>query len=418
MRVQRSGDRRGRGARTGPPPLAGSGAGTGQHPPAGRRGGGRLPGSGCGLGVAAAAAIRVRQPGRCSTRWPGSARCSATSTTRAVEEIWINEPGRVFVARQRPSELTNVDPDPRRGGRPGGADAEAVRAPARSVAPFVDAHVARRLPAACGDPGHHPGAHGRQHPQIRGLRPSGLDELVRLGSLTEHAARFLEAAVVAGLNIIVTGGTQAGKTTLLNSAVHLDPGPRAGDHRRGGLRAAAAAARRGGHADPAAEPGGAGEIPLRRLVKEALRMRPSRMIVGEVRQEECLDLLIALNSGLPGMCTLHANSRPRGGGEDVHAAAAGRRERQRRRSWCRRSRLRRPGRAARHRSRRPPPGPRDRRAAGPGRGRRDRDRRHLHQRGRPAGPGRRLSAARGPRYAQPASTSPRCSDRTDGSWAR
>src|SRR3954465_14372016 len=45
---------------------------------------------------------------------------------------------------------------------------------------------------------------------------------------------------------------------------------------------------------------GAGEIPLRRLVKEALRMRPSRLVVGEVRQEECLDLLIALNSGFPG----------------------------------------------------------------------------------------------------------------------
>ncbi len=53
---------------------------------------------------------------------------------------------------------------------------------------------------------------------------------------------------------------------------------------------------------------GTGEVPLRRLVKEALRMRPSRIIVGEVRQEECLDLLIALNSGLPGMCTVHANS--------------------------------------------------------------------------------------------------------------
>ncbi|WP_366139796.1 ATPase, T2SS/T4P/T4SS family [uncultured Modestobacter sp.] len=46
---------------------------------------------------------------------------------------------------------------------------------------------------------------------------------------------------------------------------------------------------------------GAGEIPLRRLVKEALRMRPSRLVVGEVHQEECLDLLIALNSGLPGV---------------------------------------------------------------------------------------------------------------------
>jgi len=53
---------------------------------------------------------------------------------------------------------------------------------------------------------------------------------------------------------------------------------------------------------------GTGEVPLRRLVKEALRMRPDRILVGEVRQEECLDLLIALNSGLPGMCSIHANS--------------------------------------------------------------------------------------------------------------
>ena len=53
---------------------------------------------------------------------------------------------------------------------------------------------------------------------------------------------------------------------------------------------------------------GTGEIQLRRLVKEALRMRPDRIIVGEVRQQECLDLLIALNSGLPGMCSIHANS--------------------------------------------------------------------------------------------------------------
>src|SRR5436190_18506258 len=140
------------------------------------------------------------------------------------------------------------------------------------------------------------------------LRAASLDELVALGTLTTHAARFLEAAVVAGLNVLVAGGTQAGKTTLLNC-----------------LAAAIPARERVITAEEVFElkiplpdvvsmqtrqPNleGTGEIPLRRLVKEALRMRPSRLIVGEVRQAECLDLLIALNSGIPGMCTLHANS--------------------------------------------------------------------------------------------------------------
>lgn len=53
---------------------------------------------------------------------------------------------------------------------------------------------------------------------------------------------------------------------------------------------------------------GTGEIPLRRLVKEALRMRPDRLIIGEVREAEALDMLIALNAGIPGACTVHANS--------------------------------------------------------------------------------------------------------------
>ncbi len=60
---------------------------------------------------------------------------------------------------------------------------------------------------------------------------------------------------------------------------------------------------------PASRTGeGEGEIRQRRLIKEALRMRPNRLIVGEIRQEECLDLLIALNSGFPGMTSIHANS--------------------------------------------------------------------------------------------------------------
>ncbi|MEO8750407.1 MAG: ATPase, T2SS/T4P/T4SS family, partial [Allobranchiibius sp.] len=139
-------------------------------------------------------------------------------------------------------------------------------------------------------------------------RAHQLDDLVRLGSLTHQSARFLSACVVSGLNILVAGGTQAGKTTMLNCLAAAIPS----NERvvsceevfelRLGIRDWAAMQCR----QPSLE--GTGEIPLRRLVKEALRMRPSRIIVGEVRQEESLDLLIALNSGLPGMATLHANS--------------------------------------------------------------------------------------------------------------
>jgi pilus assembly protein CpaF len=113
---------------------------------------------------------------------------------------------------------------------------------------------------------------------------------------------------VAGLNIVVSGGTQAGKTTMLNSLAAAIPGGQrvisaeevfeldfrhpewvALQTRQRGLE-------------------GTGEVKLRDLVKESLRMRPSRIIVGEVRAEECLDLLLALNAGLPGMASLHANS--------------------------------------------------------------------------------------------------------------
>jgi pilus assembly protein CpaF len=140
------------------------------------------------------------------------------------------------------------------------------------------------------------------------VRASRLADLVELGSLTDQAARFLEAAVLAGLNVIVAGGTQAGKTTLLNCLAAAIPGSErivsaeevrelkvphpdwvAMETRQAGLE-------------------GTGEVTLRDLVREALRMRPTRVIVGEVRSAEALDLLLALNSGLPGMATLHANS--------------------------------------------------------------------------------------------------------------
>lgn len=140
------------------------------------------------------------------------------------------------------------------------------------------------------------------------LSAHSLDELVALNSLTVQAARFLEACAISGLNIIVAGGTQAGKTTLLNCIAAAIPARERVVtceevfELRIPLPDVVALQTR----QPNLE--GAGEVRLRRLVKEALRMRPDRIIVGEVRQEECLDLLIALNSGLPGMCTIHANS--------------------------------------------------------------------------------------------------------------
>jgi pilus assembly protein CpaF len=137
---------------------------------------------------------------------------------------------------------------------------------------------------------------------------SSLDELVSVGSMPDQAARFLEASVAAGLNILVAGGTQAGKTTLLNALCAAIPARErvVTVEEVFELQVPLPDVVSMQTRQPNLE--GSGEIALRRLVKEALRMRPSRLIVGEVRQEECLDLLVALNSGLPGMCTLHANS--------------------------------------------------------------------------------------------------------------
>ncbi|EWT06313.1 pilus assembly protein CpaF [Intrasporangium chromatireducens Q5-1] len=224
-----------------------------------------------------------------------------------VEEIWINQPSRVFVARGGAAELT-----------PTILSADDVRdlvermlkSSGRRVdlsSPFVDATLpdGSRLHVVIPDI-------SREHWQVNirkfVVKADHLDDLVRLGTLTKQAATFLEAAVASGLNILVAGGTQAGKTTLLNClSAAIPPRDRVVTceevfELRIPLRDVAAMQCR----QPSLE--GTGEVPLRRLVKEALRMRPSRIIVGEVRQEESLDLLIALNSGVPGMCTVHANS--------------------------------------------------------------------------------------------------------------
>jgi pilus assembly protein CpaF len=135
-----------------------------------------------------------------------------------------------------------------------------------------------------------------------------LQRLVALGSLSHQAAEFLRMCVLSGQNILVSGATQSGKTTLLNA---LLSSTRAGERiitveETFELDLAAQDVVGMQCRQPSLE--GTGEITLRRLIKEALRMRPDRLVVGEVREAEALDLLIALNSGLPGMCSIHANS--------------------------------------------------------------------------------------------------------------
>ncbi len=139
-------------------------------------------------------------------------------------------------------------------------------------------------------------------------RASKVSDLVALGSLPQLAADFLAAAVASGLNVLVAGATQSGKTTFLNAlAGSIPPRERVITceevfELKLPVRDVVGLQCR----QPSLE--GTGEIPLRRLVKEALRMRPDRIIVGEVREAESLDMLVALNAGIPGMCTLHANS--------------------------------------------------------------------------------------------------------------
>lgn len=136
-----------------------------------------------------------------------------------------------------------------------------------------------------------------------------LDDLVAAGALPPAGAMILRDLVDARLAFLISGGTGTGKTTLLNSLLSLvDPSERlvlvedAGELRPNHPHVVRLEAR-----PPNVE--GSGEISLRDLVRQALRMRPDRLVVGEVRGPEVVDLLTALNTGHEGGCgTVHANS--------------------------------------------------------------------------------------------------------------
>ena len=139
--------------------------------------------------------------------------------------------------------------------------------------------------------------------------PLTIADLIRFGSLSTEAATFLEACVRARLNLMVTGGTGTGKTTMLNVLSAFIPE----DERIITIEEAAELQPHQSHTvslearPPNAE--GVGEVRIRDLVKNSLRMRPDRIIVGECRGAEALDMLQAMNTGHEGsMTTVHANS--------------------------------------------------------------------------------------------------------------
>ncbi|KQZ84552.1 pilus assembly protein CpaF [Microbacterium sp. Root166] len=224
-----------------------------------------------------------------------------------VEELWINAPDRIFVARggvpeRLPLSLTDS------------AVRDLVERMLHSTGrrvdlsqPFADASLpdGSRLHVVIPDI-------TRRHwaVNIRKFLPAfrDLDRLVAAGSITADGAEYLRGAMARGASVLVSGATHAGKTTLLGALIAACPP----DHRivtvEETFELAVAApdlvALQG--RQPSLE--GTGEVTLRRLVKEALRMRPDRLVVGEVRDAEALDLLLALNTGVPGAATIHANS--------------------------------------------------------------------------------------------------------------
>lgn len=137
-----------------------------------------------------------------------------------------------------------------------------------------------------------------------------MDELVRIGSVTEAAAEMLRSFVKAGYNIFISGGTGSGKTTFLNALSDFIPENErvitiedSAELQIAGVKNLVRLETRN------ANTSGSGAVSMRELIKSSLRMRPERIIVGEVRGAEALDMLTAMNTGHDGsLSTGHANS--------------------------------------------------------------------------------------------------------------
>jgi pilus assembly protein CpaF len=227
----------------------------------------------------------------------------------AVEEVMVNAHDRIYVERRGVLEATDVAFESEEELRNA---IERILAPlgrrVDELSPMVDARLAdgSRVnvvipPLAIDGPALSIRRFGASRP--------GPDELVAFGTLSGEQRRQLEEAVGRRRSVIVSGGTGSGKTTLLNAlSSFLDPGERVVT-----IEDAAELRLQQPHvvrleSRPAGVEG-RGEVTMRDLLRNALRMRPDRIVIGEVRGVEALDLLTALNTGHDGaLSTVHANS--------------------------------------------------------------------------------------------------------------
>jgi pilus assembly protein CpaF len=227
----------------------------------------------------------------------------------AVEEVMVNGPGSVFVERHGRIQRAAVE----FAGEDEVHEAiERILAPTGrrvdELSPMADARLADGSRVNVVVP---PLAVDGPAISIRrfGVTRPGPRELIASGSLAAPAAKILEAAVRGRRTILVTGGTGSGKTTLLNAvSAWVDPAERVIT-----IEDAAELRLRQPHVvrleSRPASVEGRGEVTIRDLLRNALRMRPDRIVIGEVRGPEALDLLTALNTGHSGaLSTLHANS--------------------------------------------------------------------------------------------------------------
>ncbi len=225
----------------------------------------------------------------------------------SIEEIWINSPDRIFVARNGISEQQTIKTtDAEIGIWIEKLMAHSQRRLDRS-SPFVDATLedGSRLHVAIPDVVEkHWAVNIRRF--IR--RMNSLEALQTAEVINAEIALLLEAAVLAGYNLIISGGTGAGKTTLVNSLLAVVPSNlriiTCEEVRELEVKQRDCVALQ----TKPANLEGAGEVDLRELIRQSMRMRPERLVVGEVRGAEAFDMLLAFNSGQPGFATIHANS--------------------------------------------------------------------------------------------------------------